>query len=381
MAKPGIHRPNGKYRNERNQRGIEERFTLRMPAGALLPNNAGIPSLSPSRKLRDAMFRAHRGNIVVRWLSVVLIVCLTVSGTIVPRFAPAARAQAGGDDVDHPRRAMTERAFHRLKDVLSPHHPTVHPATLHFVDAAIANAWVNQAAEVYVATGLLDLLETEEQIAGVLAHELAHVTQQHVPKQIRRYWGLTLLVIAANIAVDRTEREQRQRFSMVHPLLMNAYSREAELEADRVALRYLEMAGYHPKGLLEALERLQMVASRQPVEELWMTHPLPELRLGVLRRYIDPRMGIPVATRPASRRGCAPSLKTQMKPRPPSYTRRGTIRKVCGSGPGPLPFLMSCSPEQPPGCTRRRGPRTSRLRAGRRHGAGRAQSPHVHDGQ
>lgn len=270
-----------------------------VPAGDRYAAGSGSRLPRPLRKLSDAMIRAHRRSLAIRWLGAVLIVCLAVSGTIAPGTAPVARAQTGGDDELHPRWAMTERAFQRLKDVLSPEHPTVHPATLHFVDAPIANAWVNQAAEVYVAEGLLDLLETEEQIAGVLAHELAHVTQQHVPKQIRRYWGLALLVIAANIGVERSERAERQRFSMVHPLLMNAYSREAELEADQVALRYLEKAGYHPKGLLEALERLQSIASRQPVEELWMTHPLPELRLGALRRYLDPRMGIPMAALPS----------------------------------------------------------------------------------
>src|SRR5690606_35221301 len=103
-----------------------------------------------------------------------------------PAVAFAASDGAEDDRVQHPRRAMTEAAFHRLKEALVDDYPMVAPATLHFVDVPIANAWVNQLAEVYVATGLLDLLQTEEQIAGVLAHELALVTQQHVPKQIQR---------------------------------------------------------------------------------------------------------------------------------------------------------------------------------------------------
>lgn len=217
-------------------------------------------------------------------------------GARVVERAVALAAEAPAEDgVQHPRRAMTEAAFHRLKEALSDHYPTVVPATLHFVDVPIANAWVNQAAEVYVATGLLDLLQTEEQIAGVLAHELAHVTQQHVPKQIRRNLQWFVLLLAVSLVADRhpEQSEQNRILGVLHPLIMYAYSREAELEADQVALRHMERAGYNPRGLLEALELLHSQSSRMPVEELWMTHPLPEIRLGALRAYVDPRMGIP----------------------------------------------------------------------------------------
>lgn len=212
-----------------------------------------------------------------------------------PAVAFAASDGIEDDEVQHPRRAVTEAAFQRLKDALVDDYPTVAPATLHFVDVPIANAWVNQLAEVYVATGLLDLLQTEEQIAGVLAHELAHVTQQHVPKQIQRNLQWFVLLLAVGLIADRhpDHSDQNRILGVLHPLIMYAYSREAELEADQVALHHMERAGYHPRGLLEALELLHSQSEGRPVEELWMTHPLPEIRLGALRMYVDPRMGIP----------------------------------------------------------------------------------------
>lgn len=215
-----------------------------------------------------------------------LVMCLLFSPTV------AVDAQ---DGFAHPRKEATEHIFQRLVNALQDEYPIVQTATLHFVTLDVANAWVNQNAEVYVTSGLLDLLKTDHQIAGVLAHELAHVTQQHVPQQIRRNLEWSLLVLALALAADRSGPYDDRVLSVLHPLVMYGYSREAELEADEVGMTHAIRAGYDPMGLVEALELITAESAVLPQHWLWLTHPLPEQRLIALRQRIDPRMGIPQA--------------------------------------------------------------------------------------
>src|SRR5690606_37413803 len=111
----------------------------------------------------------------------------------------------------------------------------------------------------------------------------------------RRNLQWFVLLLAVSLAADRhpAQSEQNRLLGVLHPLIMYAYNREAERAAAQVAARQMDRAGHNPPGLAEARERIHSESSRMPVEDLWMTHPLPEIRLGALRAYVDPRMGIP----------------------------------------------------------------------------------------
>jgi predicted Zn-dependent protease len=124
-----------------------------------------------------------------------------------------------------------------------------------------------------------------EEIAGVLGHEIAHITEQHSVEQIISSLGVFAIVQAffgdisglAAVIIDGGAR-----------LLTMSFSREAESEADDIGLRYLQAAGIDPSGLLSFFEKLRKTEgiSGGPALALLSTHPATEERIRDLHRKI-----------------------------------------------------------------------------------------------
>lgn len=164
---------------------------------------------------------------------------------------------------------------------------------LHFtftvIDNPVINAFALPDGYIYVHRGLLNYLNSEAQLAAVLAHEVGHVTANHHSRQRRAQVGSSIM--AGLLAVLTRSAEVGEASAMWGASMVSGYGRDMELEADEVGSRYLRNAGYDPQAMIEVIsllkdqERLErkraLEAGREPqfYHGLFATHPRNDQRL------------------------------------------------------------------------------------------------------
>lgn len=181
--------------------------------------------------------------------------------------------------VDERAQAEAEDLIRRLGQVSN----SPFASTLTFVDADFPNAFALPGGSIMVTDDLIDILDTPEQLAGVLAHETAHVARRHVMAAVIREIGgamvLDLLVGGGSGAGQQIAMSGLQLQSLRH-------GRNAESEADELGIDYLIEIGVDPDGLAEFFDRIGEFtgADDQPrVAELLLTHPTPSKRADSVR--------------------------------------------------------------------------------------------------
>ena len=155
------------------------------------------------------------------------------------------------------------------------------------------NAFAVPGGYVYVFTGLIMNLEKEEDLAGVLAHELAHVTQHHVASRLERAQFVTLgslLLAIAGVAVGGSSGGAIAVGALgAGQSAMLNYSRIDETEADQIGLQYLVAAGYPPQGMVDGFKVLRQKSwmSGANVPTYLSTHPAIGDRINGLQARIQ----------------------------------------------------------------------------------------------
>ena len=148
------------------------------------------------------------------------------------------------------------------------------------LDDPMVNAFALPGGYVYVTRGLLAQANSEAELAGVLGHEVGHITGRHSAERYSR--GVLTSLGAAVLGAALESNAASQALGVGSDLFLKSYSRSQEHEADMLGIRYLNRSGYHPSGMpafLTALEantelemRLNGKGGRMPG---WMsTHPL-----------------------------------------------------------------------------------------------------------
>ena len=161
------------------------------------------------------------------------------------------------------------------------------PWNFHVVNDPSINAFAIPGGHVYIHTGLINASANASELAGVMAHEIAHVLERHSTEQISRQYGLS--VLAGLVLGQDPGGLQRLAAEIVAGGALARYSREAEREADEVGLQAMNLAGYNPQGMVAMFNTL--LASRQTspgrVERFFSTHPLTEDRIRATQRDIQ----------------------------------------------------------------------------------------------
>lgn len=153
---------------------------------------------------------------------------------------------------------------------------------LHLVRADEPNAFALPGGNIVVHTGLIQAAERPEEVLGVLAHEVAHVTRRHGVRQLLSRAGLALLLQAV---VGDAEGLLGFLVDSGSYLLTQRYSRDYEREADDTGWEYLVSAGISPEGLLDFFRRLKALEQKGDtlaVPELLSTHPATDARIARL---------------------------------------------------------------------------------------------------
>jgi predicted Zn-dependent protease len=155
------------------------------------------------------------------------------------------------------------------------------------VDQAEPNAFSIPGGAVYVSRGLLALVDREDELACVLAHEIAHVTQRHAAREQRKSFLPRLLELPGNVVGNVVGENLgaliNAPIDTVSGAWLSAYSRSQEREADRIGIRTAAQAGYDPMALAEILARLERDVASQTGQErrfsIFDNHPMTKDRM------------------------------------------------------------------------------------------------------
>ena len=185
------------------------------------------------------------------------------------------------------------------------------------VDDKDVNAYSLPGGFIYLNKGILDYVKSDDELAGVLAHEVAHASHHHMVKLIKEQNKMqTVATIAAALVAlfGRSNLQDVGTTVLAGQLYMvaklNSYGVEAEKDADQAAVRYLLKTKYNPVGLLTFMERLARDEGRRPEQILgiFRTHPpsperaksllaqLKLLEVEINRRLTDPSNVAQIAT-------------------------------------------------------------------------------------
>ncbi len=150
------------------------------------------------------------------------------------------------------------------------------------VDSREVNAFAAPGGYVWVNRGLIERTTNMSQLAGVLAHEIAHVTLRHSVQQMQKAQqanvGLTLACILTTVCQNQAAGAAVQ---LGGGALFARFSRDDESEADRAAVQYVVRAGIHPRGIPEMFRILLNERAQRPSgpQAIFATHPLEEDRV------------------------------------------------------------------------------------------------------
>ena len=161
------------------------------------------------------------------------------------------------------------------------------PWHFHVVDDPEINAFAIPGGHVYVNTGLIKNADNASELAGVMAHEIHHVVARHSTEQMSRQYGLQIL---AGLALGQNPNELAAlAANIVAGGTLARFSREAEEEADRLAVPAMARAGYNPQGMVTMFQELLEHQQRQPssVEQFFSTHPLTQDRIKSVQNEIQ----------------------------------------------------------------------------------------------
>lgn len=163
------------------------------------------------------------------------------------------------------------------------------------LNTGVINAFALPGGKVFFTRGLAEQLSDEAEMAGVLGHEIGHVTARHGNQRISAQIGFNALLVGTAVAVgvadDDTAVGKYGRVAVPGlaiggNLVLLKYGRDDESEADMLGMRYMERAGYDPSGQLRVMEVLQAASSGARTIEWLATHPYPETRIERINRIL-----------------------------------------------------------------------------------------------
>lgn len=161
------------------------------------------------------------------------------------------------------------------------------PYYIKVVDTDEVNAFALPGGFLYVNRGLISISGNEAELAGVIAHEIAHVVARHGAKALTRQLGLEIMLGMISGRNPTGVRRVASQLAGVGGILsMLHHSREAEREADALAVVNLREAGYDPEGFSAFFEKLLEINDRDPgaLATLFTTHPPSRERIESTRK-------------------------------------------------------------------------------------------------
>jgi predicted Zn-dependent protease len=201
-------------------------------------------------------------------------------------YAPMRQAEGGDYAMDPGLTAYVQRVGNRLAAVSD----RKLPYEFVVLNNSIPNAWALPGGKIAVNRGLLTQLRSESELAAVLGHEIVHAAARHSAQQMSRGMIVQGGLLAAQVAASDSDYGNLYMAGagLGAQLVMQRYSREAELEADRYGIEYMHRAGYDVQGavaLQETFVKLSADRDSSWFEGLFASHPPSQERVDANRRH------------------------------------------------------------------------------------------------
>ena len=162
------------------------------------------------------------------------------------------------------------------------------PFTIKVIDSDEINAFALPGGFLYVNCGLIAAAQDEAELAGVMAHEIAHVAARHATRQMTRSEMFSLASIPLIFVGGGVGMVVRQATGLVGPLSMTKFSRSFEAEADYLGVEYVYKTGYDPQAYISFFERIQRRENQKPgvITKAFSSHPQTTDRIKKTQREI-----------------------------------------------------------------------------------------------
>jgi len=163
------------------------------------------------------------------------------------------------------------------------------PVTIKVLDAEEVNAMALPGGFFFVNSGLILKADNESELAGVMAHEIAHIAARHGTRQASRGQIINMASIPLIFMGGWTGYGIRQAASILVPVTFLTFSRGFEREADMLGLQYLYKAGYDPTSFVDFFEKIQSMEKKKPgtMSKVFSSHPMTDDRIKDAQKNIQ----------------------------------------------------------------------------------------------
>jgi len=148
------------------------------------------------------------------------------------------------------------------------------------------NAFAAPGGYIYIFDDLVEVMQDDNEIAAVLAHEMGHVEAKHSIKRLQGSLGATLLMVLGSQM--KPEKGAYEAANEAIGQLMSAYSRHDERQADELSARYLKKAEFDPQGAVRSLRKMKKLRKKGPLMryQYYKSHPYLSERIAHLNKVI-----------------------------------------------------------------------------------------------
>lgn len=149
-------------------------------------------------------------------------------------------------------------------------------------DSETVNAFALPGGQIFITYALMERLENEDQLAGVLGHEIGHVVGRHSAERIAQSELANTVATGAQVGADAG-----MLASQLGQALLLKNGRGDELESDDLGVKFMLEAGYNPEAMIEVMQILKAASGGQQVPEFQSSHPDPENRIQKIKEAIE----------------------------------------------------------------------------------------------
>ncbi|MEX0323463.1 MAG: M48 family metallopeptidase [Puniceicoccaceae bacterium] len=191
--------------------------------------------------------------------------------------------------------AQVNRVSERIANALADEMPDAEWEFVLFEDES-ANAFAMPGGKIAVFTGLLEHVDTDDELAAVIGHEIAHVQLRHANQRMSAEIIRGAGAILAVLGTQNMEENDRNRVLAAYGIgtqvgIMLPYSRSHESQADRVGLLIAARSGYDPRASLSFWKKMSQ-ANKKSLPEFLSTHPSSDTRIRELEEFMPEALSI-----------------------------------------------------------------------------------------